>query len=118
MDLNQQPSYLSIIIPAYNESDNIFRAVDTNAETGRELAALSFEIIVVNDSSTDDTGKILSELKANYPELRIITHETNLGIGGAIRSGIRAVRGRFCVSSPADSPYKVETLSPFLAIGR
>jgi dolichol-phosphate mannosyltransferase len=104
---------ISIIIPAYNEAGNIASAVKTTAEAGRRLAR-PFEIVAVNDGSADGTGKLLAELKADCPQLQVVTHERNRGLGAAIRTGIRAARGKFCILLPADSPYDAETLRPFL----
>lgn len=107
--------YLSILLPAYNEAQNIVNAVVTNVAAGRELA-LHFEIVAVDDGSRDETARLLEELKTNYPELRVITHGVNQGLGKTIRTALRAARGEFCILAPADSPHTAETLQPFLKV--
>lgn len=111
--LAEQAVYLSIILPAYNEAGNIVNAVEANLAAAR-ACAVSFELVVVDDGSTDATGRLLAELKPRCPELRVITHETNQGIGAGIRTGLQAARGEFFVLSPADSPHTAETLQRYL----
>ncbi len=106
---------LSIIIPAYNEEKNIITAVTRNMEVGREIA-IDFEIIAINDGSTDDTGRRLAELEPSVPELVVKTHSTNRGIGAGIVTGIDCANGEFVIFAPADNPLEIDVIRPFLNI--
>jgi glycosyltransferase involved in cell wall biosynthesis len=69
-----------------------------------------FEIIVVNDASPDHLAEILSELALRYPRLRTVTHETNRGYGGALRSGFAACSKSFIFYTDGDAQYDVREL--------
>lgn len=107
---------LSTIMPAYNEAANIEEAIRI---TGSALqgAGISWELVVVNDGSGDGTGEILAALAATAPEaIRVVTHPRNQGFGAALRTGICAARGVFCIVVPADNPLTPATLQPFLEV--
>jgi glycosyltransferase involved in cell wall biosynthesis len=79
---------LSIIIPAYNEAGNIERVVK---ETLRDAKKVSnkFEIIVINDGSSDKTAEIINHIAGNNKKVRPIHHKTNRGLANAWKTGIR-----------------------------
>lgn len=82
--------FLSVVVPVKNEAGNIGPLVDEIAAT---LAPRGrFEVIVVNDGSTDTTGAELTELRRTRDWLREIRHETSCGQSAAIRSGVHAAR--------------------------
>lgn len=68
-----------LIVPAYNEADNIARVI-----AGLRSLCPAYDFVVVNDGSTDDTGRILTEQNANA-----VTHPVNLGLAGAFRTGMK-----------------------------
>lgn len=107
-----KPFDFSIIAPCYNEApviqetvEGIFAILPKNTPT---------DLIVVNDGSTDGSGEILSELSTRYPSLRIVTHETNLGYGAALKSGIRHALSPIIVTVDADGTYPLDQI-PALA---
>lgn len=106
---------LTILLPAYNEADNIATAVRSNDATGRALN-IPFEIVAVNDGSGDDTAARLEEMTRETPNLRVVTHPQNRGFGAALRTALQNARGEFCIVAPADSPFSAATLQPFLDI--
>ena len=79
----------SIIIPVRNEADNVAGLAN---EIARSLEGRAYEMIFVDDASTDDTRAILVALKADFPALRVVGHRHNAGQSRAIRTGIRAAR--------------------------
>ena len=100
---------LSIVVPVYNEQDNVAPLV------GEIVAALrgsiDFEIVYVDDDSTDATLARLQALKADVPELRIVRHLANGGQSTATRNGVKAARGAWIATldgdgqnDPADIP--------------
>lgn len=92
---------LSVVFPVYNEEENvpillgeIARALDGNAWT--------YEIVAVDDGSSDRSLRVLRDSRAQYPTLRILALEKNSGQTAALDAGWRAARGRFVVSLDAD----------------
>jgi len=105
---------LSVVVPVFNEQDNVAPLV------GEIVAALrgrasdeggDFEIVYVDDHSTDATFDTLRRLKAEVSELRVLRHVTNSGQSTAIRTGVKAARGEWIATldgdgqnDPADIP--------------
>ena len=83
--LTTRPS-ISIVLPAYNEAANIETAV---MEAIDALSTLTddFEVVVVDDGSSDQTATIANGLSEKYNEVHLVKHRSNLGYGAAIRSG-------------------------------
>lgn len=96
MDATLAP-HISIVIPAFNEASIIGCVLD-------EIAALHLdaEIIVVNDGSTDNTA----EVARAHDGVRVIDHPYNMGNGAAVKSGIRAARGRVIVMMDGDGQHR------------
>jgi glycosyltransferase involved in cell wall biosynthesis len=95
---------LSIFFPAYNDSGTIASLVITALRTARRLTP-DHEVIVVNDGSKDGTAEILAELASIYPQVRIVTHETNRGYGGALRSGFATATRELIFYTDGDAQY-------------
>ncbi len=85
MDRSSQS--LSIIVPAYNEAENIVPALEEMVAACHN-AKLTYEILVVNDCSTDDTAAKATTYAQDHPEVRVIDNPVNLGFGGAFRAGL------------------------------
>lgn len=88
------------MVPVRNEQDNLAPLIS-------EIAAAldgrwAYEIVYVNDGSTDKTGEKLAELKQRYPQLRQIRHEASGGQSAAVRSGVRAARGAIVATLDGD----------------
>jgi dolichol-phosphate hexosyltransferase len=108
---------LSILMPVYNERERVERAISEVLAT--ELPD-EFELIVVDDGSTDGTREIL---RANNwdPRVRLLQHERNQGKGAAIRTGLQQVRGEYSAIFDADLEYDpgdLALLMPPLMDGR
>jgi glycosyltransferase involved in cell wall biosynthesis len=103
-----QPS-LSLFFPAWNEEEYVERAV---ARALRVLPELSddFEIVIVNDASTDRTGEVLAELTARIPQLKVLTHPVNLKLGGAMRTGLAATTKDIVIYSDIDLPFDLNEI--------
>jgi len=103
------------VLPAHNEEANLEHSVR------RLVGALSavtqdFEILVVNDGSTDATGDILRALHLEHPEfrLRVVTHERNRGYGAALASGFDAAQKEFIFFTDSDGQFDVNELQRLL----
>ena len=82
---------LSVVVPVFNERDNIPPLL---AEIAAALRGkLAFEVIYIDDDSSDDSRAVLAAQKALYPELRVLHHVTRSGQSTAVWNGVRAARG-------------------------
>lgn len=77
----------SILIPAYNESNNVGPVIERFAERLR-AEEIPFELLVVNDNSTDDTAAVVEALRGEYPEIHLVHNSPPGGLGRAIRCGL------------------------------
>lgn len=100
---------LSVVVPVYNERDNVAPLVHEITTALRGVA--DFEIVYVDDCSTDGTLAALQALKARVPELRVLRHVVNSGQSTAIRTGAKAARAPWIATldgdgqnDPADIP--------------
>jgi glycosyltransferase involved in cell wall biosynthesis len=97
------PPTLSVVIPAYNEAATIAELIE---RVRKAPVDTSMEIVVVDDASTDHTGRILERLEAEgNGDLRLIKHAMNRGKGAAIRTGFRESRGDIILIQDADLEY-------------
>ena len=106
---------LSVVVPVYNESENVSKLVD---EIAVALAQTNYEMIFVNDASSDDTLSVLTSLKKDHSTLRAISHRKNAGQSRAVRSGVIAAKGQYIVTldgdgqnDPADIPALFEQIT-------
>ena len=100
---------ISVFFPAWNEEDYVERAVTRAMDVLPKLTD-DFEIIVVNDASTDRTQEIAEGLAAKFPQVRVITHPVNLKLGGAMRTGLSASTKDIVVYSDIDLPWDLREL--------
>ncbi len=99
---------LSVVVPVYNEAGNVETLA---AEIAQALDGRAFEMIFVDDASSDETRSRLVELKARHSQLRVLSHRENSGQSRAIRTGIRAAHAPIVATldgdgqnDPADLP--------------
>jgi glycosyltransferase involved in cell wall biosynthesis len=95
---------VSLLVPAKDEAENLPEFVRQAAEA-LGGAGFSFEVVVVDDGSRDDTPAVLDRLRAQYPFLRVVTHRRQRGIADALRSAGEAASGEIFVFYPADLQY-------------
>jgi dolichol-phosphate mannosyltransferase len=93
---------LSIVIPAYNEEQNIGKCLDGLRAVVRDQHHIPYEIIVVNDNSQDGTEGVVRAALRDDPAIRLVTRAPPGGFGRAIRSGLEAVEGDVVVIYMAD----------------
>jgi len=112
----EEAPYLSLVIPAYNEQENVEELL------GRVSAALtqvgkSFEVIIVDDGSTDETPRLLAAAMQRFPWLRVLRLERNSGQSAAFDAGFKAARGQVIATVDADlqnDPEEIPRLLPML----
>lgn len=108
---------ISCVFPCFNEELNIARAITslTAVLDGALKTQLGeFEIIVVNDGSSDRTGSIVGELAAADPRLRLISFESNQGYGAAVLTGLAAAKMELVFFSDSDNQFDYAELAQLL----
>ncbi|MGH7528204.1 MAG: glycosyltransferase family 2 protein [Gemmatimonadales bacterium] len=95
---------VSVLVPAKDEAPNLPEFVRLCAEA-LGPAGFSFEVVIVNDGSRDESARVLRELERQYPFLRVLTHRRQRGIADALRSAGDVARGDVLVFYPADLQY-------------
>lgn len=108
--------FLSVVMPAYNEAESIETVILDHARLLREMESviLRWEIVVVNDGSTDATESVLKSLGQRVPELRWVS-QANQGICGAVTRGYNQARGSHIYSTGSDGQWPVENLRTMFA---
>jgi glycosyltransferase involved in cell wall biosynthesis len=103
---------VSVVVPVYNEQDAVAGVVErlSRLELGAPL-----EILLVDDGSSDGTGKVLEGLKDRIADLRVITHTRNQGYGAALKTGFAYARHDVVVITDADGTYPEERIVDLLA---
>ncbi len=99
---------LSLIIPAYNESRRLPPYLESIRAYISQLFQNDYEVIVVDDGSTDQTVPWLTELAGQWPQLRCLQHERNRGKGAAVRTGVLAATGQRLLYADADGATPID----------
>jgi len=102
---------LSLVLPAFNESAVIAQAI-AEAESALSQLFASFEILVVDDGSTDDTARIVRSCMALAPHTRLIRLPENRGYGTALRTGFEAAAAPLVAFTDADCQFDLLDLGP------
>lgn len=105
---------VSVLVPAKDEAPNLPEFIRQCAEA-LPGAGFSFEVVVVDDGSRDDTARVLRELAERHSFLRIVTHRRQRGIADALRSAGEAAHGDIFVFYPADLQYLPADIPPLVA---
>jgi dolichol-phosphate mannosyltransferase len=105
---------LSIIIPAYNESENIIDTLD-NVTKALEPLPVRHEILVIDDGSTDTTAALVTSHLSGFPAVRLLVNERNMGFGWSYRRGVEAASLDHIVMVHGDNAWGHETLREFFS---
>jgi len=105
---------VSVLVPAKDEAANLPEFLRLCADA-LAPAGFSFEVVVVNDGSRDESARVLRELAGAYPFLRVVTHRRQRGIADALRSAGEVARGDIFVFYPADLQYLPEDIPRLVA---
>ncbi len=113
MDTNQGDVFISMIVPAYNEekilSDSVLKFDKFFSEKN-----YSYEILVVNDGSSDKTKEIALNLEKVVENFRLVSYEKNQGKGYAVKLGMSEAKGKFRLMADADNSTPIEEIDGFL----
>jgi glycosyltransferase involved in cell wall biosynthesis len=113
---------LTFMFPMWNEEEMIHRTVDAARETATDLIAAGhigdYEILIVDDASTDKTGKIADELAATDHHVRVVHHDVNRKLGGSVRTGLAEASCDLVLYTDADMPFDLADLGKALRLMR
>lgn len=104
---------LSIVLPALNEEANIEVAV-TRARDVAARHCAAYEVIVVDDGSTDTTAAIVEKMAVDDPAIRLVRHKVNQGYGGALKSGFLAAQMDLVFFTDSDNQFDLDELAVFI----
>ncbi|KKR88127.1 MAG: hypothetical protein UU34_C0001G0124 [Candidatus Curtissbacteria bacterium GW2011_GWA1_41_11] len=103
---------LSLVIPCYNEEKRFSEGINHFLKFLKKQS-YKWEIILVNDGSSDKTLNLLKEFSRKNPELKVISYEKNTGKGFAILKGIKVASGKYILFSDVDHSVSIETINNF-----
>jgi glycosyltransferase involved in cell wall biosynthesis len=110
------PPLVSLVVPAFNESENVSGLVRLAEEISQANTSYRFELVVIDDGSTDGTPELLRvALEGRSVTARIVTLSRNFGSHAAITAGFRAARGACALTLSADLQEPLEVVGRFLA---
>lgn len=112
MAISTLPS-LSFFFPAYNEQLNLPKLIE-QADRVASKVAKRYELIVINDGSTDKTIETVTQLIKKYPHLRIVSHAENQGYGAALKTGLHESRYEWIFFTDADLQFDMAELKKFI----
>jgi glycosyltransferase involved in cell wall biosynthesis len=112
-DLVGGPS-VSFVLPSYNEEANIERAIDQTRAVAERVCS-QWEILIVDDGSTDRTGEIVRGASTIEPSIKLVSHGCNRGYGEALRSGFAAAQFDFVFFTDADNQFDMNDFDLLMA---
>jgi glycosyltransferase involved in cell wall biosynthesis len=104
----------TIIVPCYNERHAIRETIDSLREIIGN--SMPYQLIIVDDGSTDGSGELLEEIAANDPGLVVLRHAKNRGYGGALKTGVRHASTEYIVITDADGTYPNERIPELVGL--
>jgi glycosyltransferase involved in cell wall biosynthesis len=107
---------ISVVVPCYNEESAIHESLRLLVEWMQKCG--DFEIVAVNDGSTDRTGELLEESARRDARIRIVHHEHNQGYGATLKTGIRRAHGELIAIIDADGTYPYDRLPDLIERAR
>lgn len=99
----------TVVLPCYNEEGHVLQEIE-RISRAMDASGLSYELLVIDDASTDGTLAVVESVAATYPQMRILPFHRNGGSGTARRIGTREARGEIVVWTDADMTYPNERI--------
>jgi glycosyltransferase involved in cell wall biosynthesis len=106
---------ISVFFPCYNEQENVGRTTE-KALAVLEKLSTDFEVIIVNDGSSDNTGRIADEIAGRDNRVKVVHHEVNLGYGAALQSGFKAATKELVFYTDGDGQFDISEMPPLLKL--
>lgn len=116
VDLGREAAVsVSVFFPCYNEQDNVAGVVEQTLAVLKKLNA-DFEVIIVDDGSSDGTGQIADEISRLDGRIRVVRHPTNRGYGAALQSGFKAATKELVFYMDGDGQFDMNEMPPLLPL--
>lgn len=106
---------ISVFLPCYNEQDNVERTVEKALAVLKKLNA-DFEVIIIDDGSSDATGKIADGISGRDNRVKVVHHTTNLGYGAALQSGFKAATKKLVFYTDGDGQFDINEMPPLMPL--
>lgn len=106
---------ISVFFPCYNEQENVGRTVEKALDVLEKLNA-DFEVIIVDDGSSDDTGQIADKIARDHGRVKVVHHGRNLGYGAALQSGFKAATKELVFYTDGDGQFDINEMPPLLSL--
>jgi glycosyltransferase involved in cell wall biosynthesis len=100
---------LSMFFPCYNESENVETMIEQAVQVG-ENYGVDYEVIVVDDGSTDDSAEKVRKHSKKNPRVRLVQHETNKGYGAALRTGLSNAKKDLVFLTDGDNQFQLSDI--------
>ncbi|MCJ7692351.1 MAG: glycosyltransferase family 2 protein [Sedimentisphaerales bacterium] len=107
------PVSVSVFFPCYNEQDNIATLVEKTISVLEKFDA-DFELIIVDDGSSDSTARIADEIAQKDDRVKVVHHQINLGYGEALKSGFKAATKELVFYTDGDGQFDIGEMPPLL----
>ena len=104
---------LSVFLPAFNEEENIKKTTLNVKNVLKEISE-SWEIIVVDDGSTDNTSELVKDLSKKDKRIRLVRHSKNKGYGGALKTGFKSAKYPWVVFLDSDGQFDFSEVKKFI----
>ncbi|MHC4424827.1 MAG: glycosyltransferase family 2 protein [Planctomycetota bacterium] len=106
---------ISVFLPCYNEQENVGRTVEKALMVLEKINA-DFEVIIVDDGSSDRTGQIADEIARRDSRVKVVHHQRNLGYGAALQSGFKAATKELVFYTDGDGQFDIGEMPPLLEL--
>lgn len=106
---------ITVIFPAYNEERNIRSAMQQAMEAMRPRFEV-FELLIIDDGSTDRTAEIAEDLARTYPEITVVRNGQNVGLGETLYRGFQCARGELVIQNAMDYPLDLRDLDNMIPL--
>ena len=106
---------ISVFFPCYNEQDNVMRTSQEAVAVLEKLNA-DYEVIIVNDGSSDETGKIAEQISLKNSRVKAVHHPVNLGYGAALQSGFKNAGKKLVFYTDGDGQFDIKEMPQLLPL--
>jgi len=105
----------SFVVPCYNEAPNLAGTVLEIEASARDAGLASFEIVMIDDGSSDGTAEAIQQLAVSKAHVKPVINPSNLGLGGAYKAGLAVAEGIHVMMVPGDNAHPAHGITPIIA---